>query len=1274
MQQKLGFTKGMRRGLSPENYGDESYFEATNKQIIFDEGSLTASITDERGNLQLSDIDGVIDGDTLIKVFSVRDWLVSFTKTSANKYKIKRFKIDSTNQTVSKGDVYINTGLSTSVMSDNIQAVFRYRDEDFCKMYWVSDIGQIRSLNIFVDNSSTSVEMLNAFPPITLSEPKITSVEIGGILPCGKYQYAYQLFNIDGGETVFSQPSFPVSIGAGSLSGQSNEFLGGLEGEISSKSCKVTIDSLDNRYQNIRVVSIYYKDDVSIPDIRVVTESKLGSATFTFTDTGAITLDVYTPEEFNFIGGRIFTAKTLTAKDNYLIAGNIEEEYFDIDDELGEYWDARAYRHQVSSNNFMVDSTAYTDFTAVPEEANCILTKQNQSDNHKFKRNSTKLGGTGTNVSYEFFIKSIAIDNPITAAEETIKTFGVGNTSGEQVWSSSIDSGFSDNPYYKNFASPINAGQLAGYQRNEIYRFGILFVKDGRHSFVKWIGDIKFPAINGVTVDGVTFDDTNGAGNTTYTIEGSPQIDFNTFYRESNGIMYANILGIKFTVANVPSGYKWQIVRAPRTEADKTVLTQGISTYNTNTNNNGTESLNRFLKPSTDSYINNAAVDKHTISFNSPEINYNKLTIGKYQNDKLVFQKTYSYAYWEEAKIIDPSADITFGNICAVTFSKAGYNLDVVLVSSGNNFSFVKDTIKVSPMQKAYVDSYGQTALSNTFNIVDNDGVDYAANGGVTQYISLNSVFTKASGTLSPNTFAVFNYEREKDSAIYGGNTYSARTIATYIKCGSLETGNGSTPVTSNVLLGDTYLNFFEFLHLGYASGKITNRTSWSSTVYVPLESSINLDMVNGFLRSKRYMARELYLLQETNEFGKSILPVEAANAVLESEQGVSKYLNSYGDMYQYNKAYSREVDAKKYFPKPLNFRALDKHYNKIINSEVYNGASLSDPWTKFMYVSEITLDGQYGNITKLLDFNNKLIAFQDTAIAVVGFNDKEVMQSNSSTALTLGTGDRLTYYQYLTKSSGTQYAQSILDTGNGLYYLDNINKKLMTFQENGVVALSDLGECTDLFEPLIFTAGRVVSGYDKIKRRIYYTIGQELTISFNEKLGAFESKHSYYPNEYFNYNNGLYAIPISKLHMWKQGAGNALSFFGSSPTGSIKLLFNGGKESFKYKKVFNNLEFQARVKKADGSIETISTQATLPISVIALATGYQTNSTSITSGTTNLKNKFYTWRYQLPRDSSLRRFMDYYLFVTITNSNVGTATNLLTIDDVSIHYLIPMI
>ena len=1263
MQQKLGFTKGMRRGLSPENYGDESYFEATNKQIVFDEGSLTASITDERGNLQLSDIDGVIDGDTLVKVFSVRDWLVSFTKTSANKYKIKRFKIDSSNQTVSKGDVYINTGLSTSVMSDNIQAVFRYRDEDFCKMYWVSDIGQIRSLNIFVDNSSTSVEMLNAFPPITLSEPKITSVEIGGILPCGKYQYAYQLFNIDGGETVFSQPSFPVSIGAGSLSGQSNEFLGGLEGEISSKSCKITIDSLDTRYQNIRVVSIYYKDDVSIPDIRVVAESKLGSTTFTFTDTGAITLDVYTPEEFNFIGGRIFTAKTLTTKDNYLIAGNIEEEYFDIDDELGEYWDARAYRHQEDSEDFMVDSTAYTALDSVPEEANCILTKTNQSDNHMFKRSSDDLGGTGVNVDYEFFIKSIAIDNPITADKETIKTFGVGNTSGEQVWSSSIDSGFSDNPYYKNFASPINAGQLAGYQRNEIYRFGILFVKDGRHSFVKWIGDIKFPAstdVNGTTP--------------TYTIGGFSQFDFDTFYRESNGIMYANVLGIKFNVANVPSGYKWQIVRAPRTEADKTVLTQGIGTYNTNTNNNGTESLTRFLTPSTKSYINNDAVDKNTISFNSPEINYNKLSIGKYQNDKLIFQKCYTYAYYEEDKIIDPSADVTPGNKCTVAFNKAEQNLDVVLVSSGNNFSFVKDTIKVSPMQRAYVDSYGQTALSNTHNFVDNDNVDYVANGGVTQYISLNSVFTKDSGTLDTYTFSVFNYERDKDSAIYGGNTYAARTISTYIKCGSLETGNGSTPVTSNVLLGDIYLNFFEFLHLGYAPDKINDRTSWSSTIYVPLESSINLDMVNGFLRSKRYMARELYLLQETNEFGKSLLPVENGNAVLESEQGVSKYLNSYEDMYQYNKAYSREVDAKKYFPKPLNFRALDKYYSKIINSEIYNGASLSDPWTRFMYVSEIILDGQYGNITKLVDFNNKLIAFQDRAIAVVGFNDKEVVQSNNSTALTLGTGDRLTYYQYLTKSSGTQYAQSVLDTGNGLYYLDNINKKLMTFQENGVVALSDLGECTDLFEALTFTANKVVSGYDKIKRRVYYTIGQELTISFNEKLGAFESKHSYYPNEYFNYNNSLLAIPISKLHMWKQGAGNALSFFGSSPTGSIKFLFNGGKESFKYKKVFNNLEFQARVKKTDGSIETISTQATLPISVISLATGYQTNSTSITSGTTNLKNKFYTWRYQLPRDSSLRRFMDYYLFVTITNSNVGTATNLLTIDDVSIHYLIPMI
>ena len=1262
MQQKVGFTKGMRRALSPENYGEESYFEAINKEVVFDEGSLTAAITDEKGTTQLSDINTLLSsGDTVIKIYEIEEWLVAFIKTSASKYVLKRFKINSSNAITDVNLIYSNSSLSTTVMDDNIEAVFRYRDSSFCKIYWTSGIGQLRSLNIFEDNSSISASMLNAFPPLILSEPKVTSIEIGGIQPVGKYQYAYQLFNLDGVETPFSPPSFPVVLGSGSLSVRSNEFLGGVSGDISSKSCKVTITNLDSNYDSIRIVSIYYKDSVSIPEIRLVAESKLGSSTFTFTDTGAITLDVYTPEEFSFIGGNIFTCKTITTKDNYFIAANIEEENFDIDSDLGSYWDARAYRFtSLNNTNFMVDSTSYNSYSSVPEEANCILTKLNQSTDHKFKRFSNVLGGTGANINYEFFVKSIPIDSPIVDGD-SLKTFGIANSS-TQSWSSLIDSGFSDNVYYNNYASPINAGQLPGYQRNEIYRFGIVFIKDGRHSFVKWIGDIKFPGAN------------ENNGDTVYTIDGIAQTDYNTFYRDSTGVMYANILGIKFNVANVPTGYKWQIVRVPRTEADKTVLTQGVLSYNKTTAAGGGPSALTRQRINLKQYLDSGAnLDVHTVCFNSPEINYEITSIGKTQNDKLVFQKAYSYLYQDYEKLIDPSGEESPENLCMTRFYKVVDKLNLSLGALGtfDDFTFVKDTIKLSPAQKGYIDSYGQTFISNTFTESFGDDQDYTANGGITQYISLFTELAKfPGGEDNDKIVAVFNYEREKDSAIYGGNTYAARTINNYIKCGSLETGNGATEVSSYVLLGDTFLNFFEFLNLSFIEDR-NSRTGHSETVYIPLESSINLDMVNGFLRSKNYMARELSILQEKNEYGKSILPVEVDNTAIQLEQGASKYLNAYGDMYVYNNAYSREPDVKKYFPKPLNFRVLDKKPCKIVNSEIYNGSSLSDPWLKFMYVSDIELDGQYGEITKIIDFNNKLLGFQKRAIAIVGFNDREVIQSNNSTSLTLGTGDRLSYYQYLTKTSGTKYKSSILDTGNGLYYLDDINKKLMTFQDNGVIAVSDLGECTDLFNNLLFTADKVNCGYNSFKRKLYYTIGQELTISFNEKMGAFESKHTYYPSSYFNYKNSLYSIPQDKLTLWKNNSGDALKYFGTTGSGSITLLFNGGKESYKYKKVFNNLEFQARYKKADNSIETIYSSS--PISNITLFTGYQ--SKTVTSELSSyLRNRFYTWRFALPRDSSARRFMDYYVYVTLNNNPASTASNLLTIDDVSIHYVIPII
>jgi len=49
MQQRFGFTKGMRQSISPNKADPQSYYEALNKRVIVDSKSGTAALTDEPG-------------------------------------------------------------------------------------------------------------------------------------------------------------------------------------------------------------------------------------------------------------------------------------------------------------------------------------------------------------------------------------------------------------------------------------------------------------------------------------------------------------------------------------------------------------------------------------------------------------------------------------------------------------------------------------------------------------------------------------------------------------------------------------------------------------------------------------------------------------------------------------------------------------------------------------------------------------------------------------------------------------------------------------------------------------------------------------------------------------------------------------------------------------------------------------------------------------------------------------------------------------------------
>jgi len=112
---------------------------------------------------------------------------------------------------------------------------------------------------------------------------------------------------------------------------------------------KVFFEDIDDSIDYIRVYSIFYKSMYAIPTISLVYEGEIVTSDFNIVDTGNNVVEVPI-EEFNSIGGRLFTAEALASKNNYLFAANISEEYFDVVDIHGDPLDCRAYRFEAPAS------------------------------------------------------------------------------------------------------------------------------------------------------------------------------------------------------------------------------------------------------------------------------------------------------------------------------------------------------------------------------------------------------------------------------------------------------------------------------------------------------------------------------------------------------------------------------------------------------------------------------------------------------------------------------------------------------------------------------------------------------------------------------------------------------------------------------------------------------------------------------------------------------------------------------------------------------------
>ena len=984
----------------------------------------------------------------------------------------------------------------------DIEAKSRYETNTIQRVYWTDDYNDLRSIN--VKSSSTFLDKVDVKPSVKYSIPYPKAIsQTGGTLPVGWYSYSYRQKNLGGSETSFSKWSAPFPINTSNEESDDYwEYTGSLEDEESTKALTVEIPDIDSSFSNIDVVCMYQKDLESAANYFYVVENieLAGSTDFEFVHS-AVDSTKYIDEAELFIESTIFNrCKTITIKDNRLLAGNIKDDSSDAND-----FDAFAARYPANSNVTRGYDNTVDKTNPYNKDSNVDKTGSERrglfdSEQHKYKKGTSILGGTGENIEYEFITKELKVDDYILS-----DTNPQGSAARVNIWKdeSFIDSATVNNRtvqmggYWNSFKNPFIACHFRGYMRSEVYRFGIVFFdKGGKALQVKWIDDIRMPE----------------------------QKEVAAFKSDSTGT-YAYSLGVKFNVT-IPEAIKnrvsgFSIVRAERTKDDETIIGQGYMTdlgakvMDTRTsllqsprNETFLRRVDRIIE-----YGGPAELRKEIKSLHTPKLLFKDrdrdLKGLKIRPIAAVSPASYAITNsgfnigvdgnpggsdkWRWTKFFNvPSLNYYYGdndNVDNFKNTSAEIEESYFLLGQSsdrptkniNNPFFLYDGIS------GLVNFAAPFGSDDNFNNIAVSGTNqqqFRARGGYAHIVKVDPLKNRDQYYSSPNSLSqtsnsrilsssyysgffqngnprwwigeaqrrmTFNLYREL-SAQYGGASKNDIENTQYISTGHyqpvLDTDVSNT-YSCEVFGGDTYVSVYgqnDFITHNTTGGFSTfefapeEDEAYGNGSFFVIEDKINYDWRQGV---------------NINVVGTQPDFPAPGNNFINWTDDLDKLANPNLAIADWE---SRQNNHQKFLSLSSFSNLTNEWDNRVWASEAKTNGEPTDSWSDFKVNNLMDVDGNLGPINKLETFNDDVYFFQDRGFGKLIVNPTPVVQASDNISLALGTGKVLHDYGYLSTNIGTKHQWSVFISPSAIYWFDILNKKPYKYASNaGAQELSDI-------------------------------------------------------------------------------------------------------------------------------------------------------------------------------------------------------------------------
>jgi len=394
----------------------------------------------------------------------------------------------------------------------------------------------------------------------------------------------------------------------------------------------------------------------------------------------------------------------------------------------------------------------------------------------------------------------------------------------------------------------------------------------------------------------------------------------------------------------------------------------------------------------------------------------------------------------------------------------------------------------------------------------------------------------------------------------------------------------------------------------------------------------------------------------------------------------------------------------------PINFNKLNQVYNQLDNffgstpldedfykdeeyettftwTKTKNPMSKVDTWTNITLANTYGAEGLNGKINAIINYNNDLYLFQDSGIGSIAYNERTQVEPKDGVPIEIINSSKVTGVNYLSSTIGTKNKWSIVQSNDGLFFIDSTTKDLYKITSKGIINISTAKHFNSWFNKLdtstswssnLWNSDSPVNPnrlfYDLLNSDLYL-VNKDQCLGYSDYFEEFTSFYSYENTlDMFNLEDEFLAVKNGSnntIDLWLMNRGDYNQFFGTPQEYSIEFISNPDPTQ---DKTFTNIEARLINRERGTNASTLERF----FDYIQVQNDYQNTGVKELKEDKYkgaiLKRKFRTWRVDIPRaDDKMfgNRIRDMYCKIKLWKAETIDSNDKIPIEfrDISVVY-----